>query len=98
MAEAPVTVSTPALTTLLLVAVMTAIDDGDDDLIVTSEPKSGGRLNVFVADLGNDGSYVNAVRKNQNQKTERRKDLAYYNGVASFEGLENNDVGQRWAS
>ena len=59
-------------------------------------PKSGDSLNVFVADLGNAVSYVNAVRKNQNQNTGRRKDLAYYNGVASFEGLENNDVGQRW--
>ena len=24
------------------------------------------------------------------------KDLACYSGVASFEGLENNNVGQRW--
>ena len=75
---------------------MTAIDDGDDNLIVTSEPKNGDSLNVFVADFGNAGSFVNAVRRNLNQKTERCKDLAYYNGVASFEGSENNNVGQRW--
>ena len=72
-------------------AVLTATDDGDDDLIVTSKPKSGDGLNVFVADLGNAGSYINAVRKNQKQKTGRREDLACYNGVASFEGLKNND-------
>ena len=65
------------LATLSRVAVMTATDDGDDDLIVTSKPKSGDGLNVFVADLGNAGSYV--------------KDLACYTGVASFEGLKNND-------
>ena len=82
--------------TLSPVAVMTAIDDGDDDLIVTSKPKSGDSLNVFVADLGNAGNYVKAVRKDQKQRTERHKDLAYYNGVAIFEGLENNDVVQRW--
>ena len=73
---------------------MTAIDDGDDDLIVTSKPKSGDGLNVFVADLGNAGRYVNAVRKNQKRKTERRKDLTCYNGAARFEGLDNDD--QRW--
>ena len=95
-AEAPATISTSVLATLSPVAVMTAIDDGDDDLIVPSGPKSGDSLNIFVADFGNAGSYVNAVRKNQDQKTERRKDLACYSGVASFEGLENNDVGQRW--
>ena len=70
---------------------MTATDDGDDDLSVTSKPKSGDGLNVFVADLGNAGSYVNALRKNQKQKTEKHKDLACYNGVASLEGLKNND-------
>ena len=76
---------------------MTAIDDGDDDLIVTSKPKSGDGLNVFVADLGNASSYyVNAVRKNQKRETERRKDLACYNGAASFEGHDNNNDGQRW--
>ena len=32
----------------------------------------------------------------QKQKTERRKDLVHYNGVASFEGLENNDDSQSW--
>ena len=32
----------------------------------------------------------------QKQKTERRKDLVHYNGVVSFEGLENNDDSQRW--
>ena len=61
---------------------MTAIDDGDDDLIVTSTPKSGDGLNVFIADLGNAGRYVNAVRKNQKR------------GAARFEGLDNDD--QRW--
>ena len=96
LAEAAVTISTSALATLSPVEVITAIDDGDENLIVTSEPKNGDSLNVFVADLGNAGSFVNAVRRNQNQKTERCKDLAYYNGVASFEGLENNSVGQRW--
>ena len=96
MAEAPVTVSTSALATLSPVAVMRAIDDGDDNLIKTSEPKNGDSLNVLVADLGNAGSIVNAVRRIQNQKTERCKDLAYDNGVASFEGLENKNVGQRW--
>ena len=54
--EAPATISTSASATLSTVAVMTAIDDGDDDLIVTSEPKSGDSLNVFVADFGNAGS------------------------------------------
>ena len=63
MSESSVAISTSAPTTLSPVAVMTAIDDGDDDLIVTSKPKSGDGLNVFVADLGNAGSYVNAVRK-----------------------------------
>ena len=43
---------------------MTTIDDGDDDLIVTSKSKCGEGLNFFVADFGNAGSYVNAVRKN----------------------------------
>ena len=74
---------------------MTAIDDGDGDWIVASKPKRGDGLDVFVADLGNAGSYVNAVRKNQKRKTERRKDLAQYNGVASYECPENNDDGQR---
>ena len=49
-------------------------------------------MNVFVADYGNAGSYVNAVRGNQTQKTERRKHLAYYNGVASYERPENKDI------
>ena len=70
LAEALVTISTSALATLSPVVVMTAIDDGDENLIVTSEPKNGDSLNVFVADLGNAGSFVNAVRRHQNQKTE----------------------------
>ena len=32
---------------------------------------------------------------NQKLKTERRKNVAYHNGVASYEGPENNDGGQR---
>ena len=94
MAEALVTISTSAPTTLSPMAVMTAIDDGDDDLIITSKPKSGDGLNVFVADLRNAGSYVNVVRKNQKRETERRKDLACCNGTVSIEGLDNNNDGQ----
>ena len=63
MAEAPVTLSTSAPTTLSPVAVMTALDDGDDDLIVTSKPKSGDGLNVFVVDLGNAGSNVDITTR-----------------------------------
>ena len=94
-AEAWVTISTSLPAILSTVTVVTAIDDGDGDWIVASKPKRGDGLDVFVADLGNASSYVNAVRKNQKQKTERRKDLAYYNGVASYKGPVNNDDGQR---
>ena len=94
-AEARVTISTSLPAILSTVTVVTAIDDGDGDWIVASKPKRGDGLDVFVADLGNASSYVNAVMKNQKQKTERRKDLAYYNGVASYEGSENNEDGQR---
>ena len=94
-AEAWVTISTSPPAILSAVTVVTAIDDGDGDWIVASKPKRGDGLDVFVADLGNACSYVNAVRKNQKRKTERRKDLAHYNGVASYEFPENNDDGQR---
>ena len=72
---------------------MTAIDDGDGDLIGGSKPKRGDGLDVFVADLGNAGSYINAVRDNQQKKTERRKDMAYYNGGRKLR--EADDDGQR---
>ena len=52
-------------------------------------------MDVFVADLGSASSYVNAVRENQQKKTERCRDLAYHNGVVSFEGPKNDDEGQR---
>ena len=45
---------------------MTVIDDGD--WIVASKPKRGDGLDVFVADFGNAGSYVNAVWKQSEAK------------------------------
>ena len=83
VAPASIFMSAPEI--LLTVAVTTAIDDGDGDLLGASKPKRGDGLDVFVADLGNAGSYVNTVRGNQQKKSERRKDMAYYKGVATFE-------------
>ena len=69
---------------LSTVVVTTAIDDGDGDLIGASKPKRGDGSDVFVEDFGNARSYVNTVRDNQQKKTERRKDIAYHNGVESY--------------
>ena len=88
-AEAPATVSTSPPAILSTVTGITATDDGDGDLVVASKPKSADVLDVFVADFGNASSHVNAVTKNQKQKTERCKHLAHCNGVASHERPEN---------
>jgi hypothetical protein len=69
------------------------IDGSNGDLIDTSEPRGGIGLDVFVADLGDGGSYVNEVGAKLQKKNVKRMGMDYYNGVVSYGEDEDDDEG-----